>query len=61
MFPKNLAVQEENLSLLANYRNENNELKFKIKNLTKQFENKCEELVQCENDYKKLKVFEELI
>lgn len=44
---KILSMQEENQSLLLALRNENNSLKTKIKNLTKQFENKCEEVVQC--------------
>ena len=38
-------------------RNENNALKNKMKNLTKQFENKCEELTQSENNIRNLKVF----
>ena len=48
-------MQEENQGLLLTLRNENNDLKFKLKNLIKQFENKCEEVVQCEKDFKKLK------
>lgn len=49
-------MNEENQALLINIRNENNDLKLKIKNLNKQFENKCEEVTQCCTDYKKLKV-----
>lgn len=48
-------MHEENQSLLLTLRNENNDLKFKLKNLTRQFENKCEEVVQCEKEYKNLK------
>jgi hypothetical protein len=48
-------MQEENQSILFGLRNENNNLKLKIKNLTKQFENKCEELTQCERDATNLK------
>ena len=50
------SMQEETLSLLISLRNENNDLKSKLKNLNKQFENKCEEVVQCGVDYKKFKV-----
>ena len=53
---KVMSIQEESQSVLMGLRAENNDLKMRIKNLSKQFENKCEELVQCENDYKKLKV-----
>jgi len=44
---KILSMQEENQSILLNLRNENNAIKLKFKNLTKQFENKCEEVGQC--------------
>ncbi|CAF0718628.1 unnamed protein product [Brachionus calyciflorus] len=39
-----------------NLRNENLELKQKIKNLTKQFDNKCEELIQTTNELKQFKL-----
>ena len=52
---KILSMHEENQSLLLALRNENNDLKSKIKNLTKQFENKCEEVVQCGNQLSGLK------
>ncbi len=59
---KILSMHEENQALLLALRNENNDLKSKIKNLTKQFENKCEEVVQCGNQLFNLKsVHEERI
>lgn len=45
---------EENTDLIHILRNENNELKTKLKNLNKQFENKCEELIQYEQKLKSL-------
>jgi hypothetical protein len=49
-------MNEETQTLLISLRNENNDLKLKLKNLNKQFDNKCEEVTQCCTDYKKLKV-----
>ena len=48
-------MQEENQSILLSLRNENNSLKQKFKNIVKQFENKCEEVAQCEQDTRVLK------
>lgn len=53
---KILNMQEENQSILLNLRNENNNLKQKFKNMVKQFENKCEEVIQCEKDTQELKL-----
>lgn len=47
---KILSMQEENQSILINFRNENNNLKQKLKQIVKQFDNKCEELAQWERD-----------
>lgn len=49
---KILSMQEENQSILINFRNENNSLKQKLKQIVKQFDNKCEELAQSERDGK---------
>jgi hypothetical protein len=45
---------EESVDLIHILRNENNELKTKLKNLNRQFENKCEELIQYEEKLKSL-------
>lgn len=52
---KIMSMNEETQQILFNLRNENNDLKLKIKNLNKQFDNKCEQVVQCENETKMLK------
>jgi hypothetical protein len=52
---KHLPFNEETQALIFGLKNENADLKFKFKNITKQFENKCEELIQCEGELKKLK------
>lgn len=54
-------MNDETQAILITLRNENNDLKLKLKNLNKQFENKCEEVVQCGVDYKKLKVNNEFL
>ena len=51
-----MSMNEETQTILIDLRNENNELKGKLKNLSKQFENKCEEVIQCDKDYKQFKV-----
>lgn len=56
---KALSISEETQTLLVNLRNENMDLKSKLKNLNKQFENKCEEVIQCERELKSLKSFHE--
>ncbi|RNA41477.1 DNA double-strand break repair Rad50 [Brachionus plicatilis] len=48
-------VQEESQNVIL-LRNENVDLKKKIKNLSKQFENKCEELIQANGELKQLKM-----
>lgn len=50
----NLA-QEESPNLIM-FRNENVDLKKKLKNLSKQFDNKCEELIQANGELKQLKI-----
>ena len=54
---KIMSIQDtENQQLLLNLRNENNDYKLKMKNLSKQFDNKCEQVIQTEKELKKLKV-----
>jgi hypothetical protein len=52
---KIMSMNAENQQILFKLRNENNDLKTKVKNLSKQFDNKCEQVLQCENDMKMLK------
>ena len=56
---KIMLMNDENQTILFNLRNENIELKSKVKNLNKQFDNKCEQVIQCENEIKKLKKINE--
>lgn len=56
---KIMLMNDENQTILFNLRNENIELKSKVKNLNKQFDNKCEQVIQCEYEIKKLKKINE--
>jgi chromosome segregation ATPase len=54
---KILSMHEEHQSILLNLRTENNDLRMKLKSISKQFDNKCEELIQCDKEMKQLKTF----
>jgi hypothetical protein len=49
------AFNEEAQALIFSLKNENADLKLKLKNMGKQFENKCEELIAAEAELKKLR------
>jgi DNA repair exonuclease SbcCD ATPase subunit len=51
----NTKFNEELQSVLFSHKQEINDLKQRLKNVTKQFENKCEELIQSDAELKKVK------